>query len=46
MHTMLCYQSPLQERDGKRQALEELKAKSGTQFDPLVVNTFINILNE
>ena len=30
----------------KRQALEELKAKSGTQFDPLVVNTFINILNE
>ncbi|HQD29542.1 HD-GYP domain-containing protein, partial [Acetivibrio saccincola] len=28
----------------KEEAIEELLAKSGTQFDPLIVDTFINIL--
>lgn len=30
----------------KEQAVEELKAESGTQFDPVIVDTFINILSE
>jgi HD-GYP domain-containing protein (c-di-GMP phosphodiesterase class II) len=30
----------------KEEALEELRDNSGTQFDPLVVDTLLNILNK
>jgi HD-GYP domain-containing protein (c-di-GMP phosphodiesterase class II) len=36
---------PYRETPGKEKALEELKAYSGIQFDPQVVEAFLKVLN-